>query len=266
MIKRSPFTVLRNIVRWRPGLDKTSGVSILSFRPLALWLLGYPEAALADHEQALRDAREIGHAATLMYALSNTSLTHIFCGSYATATALTNELVALADEKGALFWKAYGMMHQGCVLAKTGKSTNAVQMFISALNALRARGTTLYMPWYLSLLASGLCRTWTKRRCLALHWRSDNDNGNNRQRWFEAEIHRIAGEIALMSPKPDAAKAEAYFERALEVARQQQAKSWELRAAMSMARLWRDQGRGSRRANCSLRFTAGSPRASTRSI
>ncbi len=61
--------------------------------------------------------------------------------------------------------------------------------------------------------------------------------------WFEAELHRMAGEIALVPPKPDAAKAEAYFERALAVARKQQAKSWELRAAMSMARLWRDQGK-----------------------
>ena len=64
-----------------------------------------------------------------------------------------------------------------------------------------------------------------------------------KERWFEAEVNRIAGEIALKSPEPDAAKAEAYFERALAVARQQQAKSWELRAAMSMARLWRDQGK-----------------------
>ena len=63
------------------------------------------------------------------------------------------------------------------------------------------------------------------------------------ERWFEADVHRIAGEIALKSPQPDAAKAEAHFERALAVARQQQAKSWELRAATSMARLWRDQGK-----------------------
>ena len=64
-----------------------------------------------------------------------------------------------------------------------------------------------------------------------------------KERWFEAEVNRVAGEIALKSPQPDAAKAEGYFERALEVARQQQAKSWELRAAMSLARLWRDQGK-----------------------
>ena len=64
-----------------------------------------------------------------------------------------------------------------------------------------------------------------------------------KETWFEAEVNRIAGEIALLSAKPDAARAEAYFERALAVARQQQAKSWELRAAMSLARLWRDQGK-----------------------
>ena len=87
-----------------------------------------------------------------------------------------------------------------------------------------------------------------------------------KERWFEAEINRIAGEIALMSPAPDTAKAEAYFERALAVARQQQAKSWELRAAMSMARLWRVRGSRSKLANCSLQSSAGSPKASTRSI
>ena len=64
-----------------------------------------------------------------------------------------------------------------------------------------------------------------------------------KERWCEAEVHRIAGEIALKWPKPDAAKAEAYFNHALTVARAQEAKSWELRAAMSMARLWRDQGK-----------------------
>ena len=65
----------------------------------------------------------------------------------------------------------------------------------------------------------------------------------NKERWHEAEVNRVAGEIALKSPEPDAAKAEAYFERAFAVARQQQAKSSELRAAMSMARLWRSQGK-----------------------
>ena len=65
----------------------------------------------------------------------------------------------------------------------------------------------------------------------------------SKEKWCEAEVNRIAGEVALRSPAPDTEKAEAYFEHALAVARQQRAKSWELRAAMSMARLWRDQGK-----------------------
>ena len=65
----------------------------------------------------------------------------------------------------------------------------------------------------------------------------------SKERWFEAEASRLAGEIALKSGEPDAAKAQVYFQRALVVARKQQAKSWELRAATSMARLWRDQGK-----------------------
>jgi len=218
-------------------------VAILSFRPLALWLLGYSKAALADHEQALRDAREIGHAATLMYAMSNAAMTNIFCGNFATATALTNELVALADEKGASFWKAYGMMHQGCVSALTGKAPKADRMFTSGFNALRATGTTLYMPWYLSLLAvayAELGRNNDAWRCLGEATATMETGG---ERWFEAELHRTAGEIELMDPERGAAKAEACFERALAVARKQRAKSWELRSAMSMARLRRRQGK-----------------------
>jgi predicted ATPase len=81
----------------------------------------------------------------------------------------------------------------------------------------------------------------------------------SKEKWCEAEVHRIAGEIALKSPRPDAAKVDKYFERALAVARQQQAKSWELRAAMSIARLWRDQGNGMRLRSFSLQCTAGNP-------
>jgi hypothetical protein len=96
------------------------GVTILSFRSLALWILGYPEAALADTEQACEHAREIGQAATLMYALVVTLLTLIHYRDNATAATQFGELVPLADEKGALFWKVLGMLNHGCVLALTG--------------------------------------------------------------------------------------------------------------------------------------------------
>jgi class 3 adenylate cyclase/tetratricopeptide (TPR) repeat protein len=83
------------------------GVTILSSRSWALWMLGYPEAALADIDQAIKDARDTGQAATLMHALNFTLHPLIHCGNYAAANALLDELVALAEEKGASFWKAF---------------------------------------------------------------------------------------------------------------------------------------------------------------
>jgi len=119
----------------------------------ALWMLGYPEAALADAEQALSDAREIGQAATLMYALFFTSLTLICSRNYATATTQSDELFALAEEKGALFWKAPGMMNQGSILALTGKPSDAVQKIAACMSAWRSSGATLLLTLYLSCLA-----------------------------------------------------------------------------------------------------------------
>ena len=218
-------------------------VAILSYGSLATWLLGYPDAALADAEHAVKDAREIGQAATLMYALLHASLRLIQCGNYATANAQLDEIVALADAKGSLYWKALGMVFQGCELALTGDASNAVHTITSGNTAWRSTGATLFMPLYLSHLAMAHAElgqfddAW---RCIG---EAMTTVEATKEKWCEADIHRMAGEIALLSPQPDVAKAEAYFERALAVARQQQAKSWELRAAMSMARLWRDQGK-----------------------
>src|SRR6516162_338406 len=94
-----------------------TGVVMLSYRSLALWTLGYPESALADAEHALRDAREIGQAATLMLALGGArAWIVILCGNYAAATAQADELVALAVEKDAAMWKALGILDQGRLL------------------------------------------------------------------------------------------------------------------------------------------------------
>ena len=129
------------------------------------------------------------------------------------------------------------------LIALTGKAADAVHMLTSGITALRLTGATLWVPLYLSYLArayAGLGQFDDAWRCIG---EAMTVIETTKESWCEAEVYRIAGEIAVLSPKPDAAKAEAYFERALAVARQQQAKSWELRAAMSLARLWRDQGK-----------------------
>ncbi len=116
-------------------------------------------------------------------------------------------------------------------------------MITAAMAPYRSTGSILFIPFYASNLATayaGLGQFHDTRRSVSEAMIAVETTNES---WSEAEVMRIAGEIALRSPEPDAAKAEAHFERALVVARYQQAKSWELRAAMSLARLWRDQGK-----------------------
>jgi predicted ATPase len=214
----------------------------LCWRSWALWLLGYPEAALADTDRALKRARGTGHAATLLVALTLTSFTHILSGNYATANAAADEAVALAGEKGATLWKAIGMLNQSCVVA-TGEAVDAVRAIASAITAWRSTGATMWMPLYLPFLAMAYAdlgqfdEAW---RCVEEATTAVETTG---ERWCEAEVSRVAGEIALLSHEPEKAKAEGYFDRGLGIARKQQAKSFELRASMSLARLSRSQGK-----------------------
>jgi predicted ATPase len=217
--------------------------SSLCYRSLALWLLGHSGAALADDEYALKDAREMGQAATLMLVLHFTSLTHILIGNYAVASERVSELEALVNEKGAAQWKAVGMLNRGCLLISTGRASDAVQMISSGIVAHRSTGATIRLPLYLSYLGIAYAEFGQfddASRCIDEALMAVEAT---KERWYEAVVNCTAGEIALLSPVPDGAKAEGYFDRALAIARAQQAKSWELRAAMSMARLWRDRGK-----------------------
>ena len=220
-----------------------SRVVVLSRRSQALWLLGYPEAALVDAERALMHAREINHAPSLMYTLSHGLLARYQSGNYVNAIAISNELVALAEDKGTLFWKASGMMHQGCVCALSAQSSDAVRLLTDGFSAQQLTGATVWVPYFLSYLARAYAELGSFEQAHRSIREAITTVERTKERWCEAEVYRTAGEIILLSPDPDATKAQAYFERALQTARQQRAKSWELRAAMSMARLWSDQGK-----------------------
>jgi predicted ATPase len=220
----------------RSGRDV--GVTLLSFRASCVWQLGYPSASRNDAERAVKNAREIGHATTLVYALNRAATGYTFCGNYDAALAQVDELIALADERG----KALGTLVQGRVFALTGKASDAVRAITSGITSLRSTGASLNEPWHLWHLAmayADLGQPDDARRCID---DAIDKVERSKEKWCEAEVHRIAGEIALKSPMPDTEKAERHFDHAVAVARQQQAKSWELRATMSMARLWRDQG------------------------
>jgi predicted ATPase len=131
---------------------------------------------------------------------------------------------------------------QGTVLALAGKSSEAAQTITAGIGALRSTGSTLWTPLWCSCLA----KSYMHLGQFADAWRSMNEAmrtiETSKERLFELEVNRTAGEIALLAPEPDFREAESHLARSLANAREQNEKSWELRAAISLARLWRDQG------------------------
>ena len=213
----------------------------LFHRSYCLWVLGYPDAAFRDADDAIAYARELGHAGSLMGAIKHSAATYILSGNYPRAAANAQELVGLAEEKGALFWKAKGRGNQGVLLALSGRASEAIDILISAITASRSTGATFWTPFRLPYLA----RAHAELGQFDEAWRRISEAitvmETSNERWNEADIHRIAGDIALLGPGQDAARAEAYFECAIAI--EQQAKSWELRATTRLARLWQGQGR-----------------------
>ena len=133
-------------------------VVALFCRSWALWLLGYPEAALSDAEHALKDAREIGHAGSLMFALAITSRHPYFCGNYATANTHPKNSSLWRTKKAPLLWKAVGKMNEGSILALTGKASDAVQTSIAGITAWRLNGTTVAAVVFI-IFGNGVWRT-----------------------------------------------------------------------------------------------------------
>ena len=119
------------------------GAATLTFRPLALWLLGYPKTALEETDRAIAAARETDHIPTLLFALPCTALTHICCRDDAAAVTHLDECIALAQEK-VPFFKMFAAAQRGCVLAQTGKAAEAIQAISAEIAGLRAIGATTW--------------------------------------------------------------------------------------------------------------------------
>ncbi len=219
------------------------GVAILSNRPLALWLLGYPDAALKGADEALSYARDLGQTASFLYAATRIAWLHLVVGNYTTAADQIRTLVKIAEQIEGSYWRAAATILQGCLFALTGEASTAINLITSGIAASRLPGANLLrMPWYLSCLARAhikLGQMEEAQRCIDDAMMAMK---TTKETWQESEIYCILGEVALISSNRDVAKAQSHFERALTVARRQKAKSWELRSAMRLARLLWDRG------------------------
>ncbi|HZA67866.1 MAG TPA: AAA family ATPase [Geminicoccaceae bacterium] len=206
-----------------------------------LWALGYPEQASSSSDQALRLAEETSHSHTLAQALSLAAAFHLDRRDVRRTECLARKAVALATEHDFPYWQATGRVWWGWALVHAGDTEKGLAQIRQGLAQLRARGNVQTIPHALTVLAE-VCRQVGEPQeglealaeALAVLERT-----NERRR--EAEVYRLKAELLLPGRHWD--EAEACFRRALSVARRQSARMWELRAATSLARLWREQGR-----------------------
>jgi tetratricopeptide (TPR) repeat protein len=175
----------------------------------------------SDAGQVVSQAREINQAATLVIALCSAGLTNLYCGNYAQTKVQADEALALASEKGVPVWKAFGLTNQGCVMASTGKASEAIELISRGRNVYRPLRDTMWLPSYLPYLATAYADIGQFDDARRYSSEAIETVEKTKERIYEAEALRVAGEIALKSPEHDATKAKAYFERALAVARLQ---------------------------------------------
>lgn len=242
------------------------GVACLATLTSVLWLLGYPDQALKSMEATLTLAQDISDPFSQAFAFASAAVLHQRRREARAAGHWAESLMTLSAEHGFPFRGATAMIYQGWALAEQGEGEAGVRHIQQGLAAVAATGAELARPYYLALLAEAQAKAGQVEKGLltlaeALAIATKNDD-----RFYEAELYRLKGQLTLQkeargwrletsatspqasSPKPQvsrkvAREAEGDFLKAIEIARQQQAKSLELRAVMSLSRLWQAQGK-----------------------
>lgn len=216
---------------------------------LSLHLLGHPEHAYAHSDRSLTGAREAGHHHTLALVLFCRCVLAQFCRDKRDLEAHTTTLQAIAAERGFAYWSAAGAVFRGWLLTQASDLPGGIAQMQAGLDAYRATNARAYGAYMQGLLAEALGRAGrTDEADMLLHEALAHVE-RTRSRAAEAELYRLQGQLQLSLPRPDEAAAEAFFLRALEVARHQKAGWWELRVATSLARLWTKGGKDQRAGN-----------------
>jgi predicted ATPase len=218
------------------------GVNSLSYAAVTLWQLGYPERALRRSNEALVLAEVLSHPLSLAFAKIFVSVVHQLRREVREAQETTECVIALCTEHGLTDFLGYATSLRGWAMAEQGRNEEGIAQIQEGLATSRVTGSQLRRPYFLTLLAEAGRETGrlddglrALREALAAA-----DEHKNRQ--YEAETHRLRGELLLKQDDSNVLEAESCFQRAIEMARKQSAKSLELRATMSLARLLAKQG------------------------
>jgi predicted ATPase len=226
-----------------PQDERVAGLCWLS---RTLLVLGYPEQALARIREAVIEARGLAYPYALAHALFFDCKLHQLFGDRRGVQDQAETLIPLCTEQGFPFWLALGMILHGWTLAGNGQPETGIGRMREGLGAYWATGAACWSPYLLALAAEAHGKVAEIAQALDLLAEALARAERTGERWYEAELHRRRGELLLALPEPDPAEAESCFERALAVAGEQSAKMWELHAAASLARLWRDRGERAR--------------------
>jgi class 3 adenylate cyclase/predicted ATPase len=210
-----------------------------------LWHLGYPDQAVTSAEQAVAIAEAVSHPVSRASALNWAAALHQLRGDVGRAREVAEIGLAITTEEKIPFFRAHAVMLRGWALVEEGQGEEGIAQLREGYAAYCATGAEIECSHWLALLAEAYRDTGRPAEGLRLIAEALDYVGQTDIVYYEAELYRLDGELQLRLDAGDEQRAESSFRRALEIARHQQAKAWELRAATSLARLWGEQGRRS---------------------
>jgi predicted ATPase len=224
-----------------------SAVVGLSYEAWTLWQLGYPNQAQERSQGTLPIAQKLSHPFSLAMALSHTALFQQLRREGHIVQERAETVITLSTEQGFPHWMAQGTILRGWALAEQGQEEEGLRQLHQGLTAWRATGTEVARPWFLSMLAEAYGKAGQVEEGLTVLAEALATADKTGERFYEAEVWRIKGTLTLQSQvtsrKSQVEEAEACFLKAIAIAQKQQSKSLELRAVMSLARLWQQQDR-----------------------
>jgi len=226
---------------FRYGDDE--GVLCHSTAAYTLWYLGSPAQALARSHEAVTLAQQMAHPFSVGYALMLSAIFHSFCREVGLTQERAAALIRLATDQGFPQWKALGTLLRGWTLAHQAQAKEGIEQIHQGLIALRAMGVEINRSYFLAMLAEAHGMIGEPEAGLTVLAEALTLADTTGERWYESECYRLKGELLLQQNSDNQAEAETCFQHALEIARNQQAKSFELRTATSLARLWQQQGK-----------------------
>jgi predicted ATPase len=208
-----------------------------------LWLLGYPDQALARLHDALALAHALSHPPSLAWARCHAAIVSQFRRDVPAVYEYAEAAVALATEQGFPHWVALGTSLRGWALTMQGQGEEGLARVRQGTAAWRSTGSAQIVPYFCTVLADVCDHLGHREDGLQTLVEAYTLVEQHEERYWEAEVYRLRGVLLLGQPGTSQAEAEAWLQRVLDVARRQEAKSLELRAAMSLAHLWQQQGR-----------------------